>query len=61
MADQKTITVLAVGDVWVNRDDPDSMFKHVSHVIKSADLALRNLSLAFILSKKLRPSINKLR
>lgn len=43
MSDQKTITVLAVGDVWVNRDDPDSIFKHVADVIKSADIAFCQL------------------
>ncbi|MDI7259376.1 MAG: CapA family protein [Thermodesulfobacteriota bacterium] len=43
MSDQKTIAVLAVGDVWVNRDDPDSIFKHVTHVIKSADIAFCQL------------------
>lgn len=43
MVDQKTISVLAVGDVWVNRDDPDSIFKHVCHVIKSADIAFCQL------------------
>ena len=37
------ITVFAVGDVLVFRDDPDSIFKYVAPVIKSADLAFCQL------------------
>lgn len=43
MPDEKTITVLAVGDVCVNRDDPNSIFSHVADMIKSADIAFCQL------------------
>ena len=43
MANDETITVLAVGDVIVNRDDPDSIFAYVSDVIKSADITFCQL------------------
>lgn len=43
MAAPKTITVLAVGDVWVNRDHPDSIFEHVTPVIQSADISFCQL------------------
>ena len=37
------INVLAVGDVDVNRDDPDSIFAHVADTIRSADIAFCQL------------------
>lgn len=37
------ITVLAVGDVLVYRDNPDSIFNYVAPVIKSADIAFCQL------------------
>ena len=37
------IHVLAVGDVDVNRDDPDSIFAHVADTIRSADIAFCQL------------------
>jgi len=43
MSDNKVITVLAVGDVLVNRDDPDSIFAYVTSTIKSADIAFCQL------------------
>jgi poly-gamma-glutamate capsule biosynthesis protein CapA/YwtB (metallophosphatase superfamily) len=43
MVDNGIMTVLAVGDVCVNRDDPDSIFAHVSPVIKSADISFCQL------------------
>lgn len=43
MADNPIITVLAVGDVDVNRNDPDSIFAHVAHTIQSADIAFCQL------------------
>jgi poly-gamma-glutamate capsule biosynthesis protein CapA/YwtB (metallophosphatase superfamily) len=43
MAEQNRITVLAVGDVLVNRDDPDSIFASVAPTIKSADIAVCQL------------------
>jgi len=47
MVDDKTITVLAVGDVSVNREDPDSIFAHVSPVIQSADVAFCQLETTY--------------
>ena len=41
------ITVLAAGDVWVNRDEPDSIFSHVTHVIQSADIAFCQLEINY--------------
>ena len=43
MADQKSINVLAAGDVCVNRDDPDSIFAYVASTIKSSDIAFCQL------------------
>jgi poly-gamma-glutamate capsule biosynthesis protein CapA/YwtB (metallophosphatase superfamily) len=43
----KTITVLAAGDVCVNRDDPDSIFAYVAPVIKSADIAFCQLETTY--------------
>ena len=42
-SDDKIITVLAVGDVLVNREDPDSIFAYVAPTIKSADIAFCQL------------------
>jgi poly-gamma-glutamate capsule biosynthesis protein CapA/YwtB (metallophosphatase superfamily) len=41
--DNHPITLLAVGDVAVNREDPDSIFAHVSPVIRSAEIAFCQL------------------
>lgn len=43
MANDKTMTVLAVGDVWVNRGDPESIFAHVTPTVKSAEIAFCQL------------------
>jgi poly-gamma-glutamate capsule biosynthesis protein CapA/YwtB (metallophosphatase superfamily) len=43
MTGDKVITVLAVGDVLVNRDDADSIFAYVASTIKSADIAFCQL------------------
>lgn len=40
---QNPIVLLAVGDVAVNRDDPDSIFAYAAPVIKSADIAFCQL------------------
>jgi poly-gamma-glutamate synthesis protein (capsule biosynthesis protein) len=37
------ITIIAVGDVAVNRENPDSIFPYVTNVIKSADIAFCQL------------------
>lgn len=34
-----TFTILAVGDVLVNRDEPESIFSHVKSVIREAEIA----------------------
>ena len=47
MAEHEKIVVLAVGDVWVNRDDPDSIFSHVTSTIKSADLSFCQLEINY--------------
>jgi hypothetical protein len=41
--DKQEITVLAVGDVCVNREDPDSAFAAVTDTIKAADIAFCQL------------------
>jgi poly-gamma-glutamate capsule biosynthesis protein CapA/YwtB (metallophosphatase superfamily) len=47
MSDKETITVLAVGDVVVKRDDPETCFAHVKDVIKSADIAFCQLETTY--------------
>jgi len=49
------ISVIAVGDVVVNRKDPASLFAHVTSVIKSADVAFCHLEGLF--SKKGNPQV----
>lgn len=43
MPDDITITMLAVGDICVDRDDPDSMFTNVAPTIRKADIAFCQL------------------
>ena len=43
MTKNDRITVIAVGDVAVNRKDPDSIFAYVTNVTKSADIAFCQL------------------
>jgi poly-gamma-glutamate synthesis protein (capsule biosynthesis protein) len=43
MSNNESVTVLAVGDVVVKREDPESLFAHVKDVIKSADIAFCQL------------------
>jgi poly-gamma-glutamate synthesis protein (capsule biosynthesis protein) len=45
--DGNSIMVLAVGDVGVNREDPDSMFAHVSTVTRSADISFCQLEMIY--------------
>jgi poly-gamma-glutamate capsule biosynthesis protein CapA/YwtB (metallophosphatase superfamily) len=47
MVDDKIITVLAAGDVSVNRENPDSIFAYVSPVIQSADIAFCQLETTY--------------
>jgi poly-gamma-glutamate capsule biosynthesis protein CapA/YwtB (metallophosphatase superfamily) len=43
MAQVKELTALIVGDVFVRRDDPPSVFQHVRSLLQSADFMLGNL------------------
>lgn len=45
--DDRIITVLAVGDVLVNREDPGSIFAHVAPTIKSADISFCQLETTY--------------
>lgn len=38
-----TLTMLLVGDIFVQRDDPPSVFQHVRELLRSADFTLGNL------------------
>ena len=43
MTTKLELTILIVGDVFVLRDDPRSVFKHVKELMRSADFMLGNL------------------
>lgn len=43
MAGSRELTALIVGDVYVKRDDPPSVFQHVKDRMRSADFMLGNL------------------
>ena len=43
MNKKQDLTMLIVGDVFVLRDDPPSVFKHVNALMRSADFVLGNL------------------
>jgi poly-gamma-glutamate capsule biosynthesis protein CapA/YwtB (metallophosphatase superfamily) len=43
MAKKELITLIAVGDVCVDREEPDSIFAYVAPVIKSADITFCQL------------------
>jgi poly-gamma-glutamate synthesis protein (capsule biosynthesis protein) len=43
MASKKQLTMLLVGDVFVQRDDPPSVFQHVGELLRSGDFTLGNL------------------
>lgn len=47
MTNSETITLLAVGDVCVNREDPDSIFAYVAPTIQSADISFCQLETTF--------------
>lgn len=55
MNNNKLITILAVGDVCVNREDPDSIFAYVASTIKSADIAFCQLETPY--SERGAPSL----
>lgn len=43
MSKNQEMTALIVGDVYVRRDDPPSVFQHVKDLLRSADFTLGNL------------------
>lgn len=43
MSKNREMTMLIVGDVFVRRDDPPSVFQHVKDLMRSADFVLGNL------------------
>jgi len=43
MTTKRDLTMLIVGDVFVLRDDPPSVFRHVKDLMRSADFLLGNL------------------
>jgi poly-gamma-glutamate capsule biosynthesis protein CapA/YwtB (metallophosphatase superfamily) len=43
MSENREMTLLIVGDVFVRRDDPPSVFQHVKDLMRSADFMLGNL------------------
>lgn len=43
MATSREMTMLIAGDVFVLRDDPPSVFRHVRDLMRSADFMLGNL------------------
>jgi len=43
MSSKKQLTMLLVGDVFVQRDDPPSVFKHAGELLRSADFTFGNL------------------
>ncbi|MBI4504728.1 MAG: CapA family protein [Chloroflexi bacterium] len=43
MATDRDLTMLLVGDVYVQRDDPPSIFRHVGELLRGADFTLGNL------------------
>lgn len=47
MGKKECITLLAVGDVFVDREEPDSIFTYVAPVIKSADIRFCQLEAVY--------------
>lgn len=47
MSDDSTISVVAVGDVCVDREDPDSIFSAATSVIRSSDIAFCQLETVY--------------
>jgi poly-gamma-glutamate synthesis protein (capsule biosynthesis protein) len=43
MSSSKQLTMLLVGDVFVQRDDPPSVFKHVGQLLRDGDFTFGNL------------------
>src|ERR1700681_1232022 len=43
MPKNRELTAFIVGDVYVRRDDPPSVFQHVKDLLRSADFTLGNL------------------
>lgn len=47
MDNKDLVTIMAVGDVGPNRDDPPSLFAHVADVLKAADITFGQLETNF--------------
>lgn len=45
MTKNREFTMLIVGDVFVRRDDPPSVFQYVKNLLRAADFTLGNLDL----------------
>jgi hypothetical protein len=41
------LTVVAVGDVIVNRDEPESIFKYTRDIIQKADISVCQLETSY--------------
>jgi hypothetical protein len=39
---KEAITLLGVGDVLIDRKDPDTIFQHVAEVLRSGDITFAN-------------------
>ncbi|GAB2959814.1 hypothetical protein GCM10017788_77570 [Amycolatopsis acidiphila] len=56
MAARNGLTITAVGDVFLDRDQPGSAFDHVSDLFHDADLAFANLEGVYAESWERAPS-----
>lgn len=54
MTGNREMTMLIVGDVFVRRDDPPSVFQHVKKLLRAADFTLGNLEGSVADSGKVR-------
>ena len=39
---KEPVTVIAVGDILIDRDEPETIFRHVAHVLRSGDVTFAN-------------------
>jgi hypothetical protein len=47
--EKEAITFLGVGDVLIDREQPETIFKHVADVLRSGDITFTNCELIPIL------------
>ena len=52
---KEKMTLIAVGDVIIDRDEPESIFGHVADVLRSGDITFANCDQMY--SDKVYPSI----